>query len=357
MPKLNLSARPATSGVIQGRMKLAHLMTMSEAESEDLARRLEAAPLFGHLAAAGVVTLAEFPGARFAARRFAGYGLRLSGGGLPELVDGNCDLVRLIQRVGQERFEEWYLGAEASSDEERARGCGISVGEARKLREFMDRAFIAGEFEGPAAPAPETVFSAVAGIEIAAGAPVLAFFHRDVWKKRYLVDKDKLGAYLRATPAAEEGEVRQLLSRLELLEQRKSTLYRLLEEILALQAEYLRTGEPARRRPLAQKAVAAKLGVDPSVLNRLISNKSVQLPWGLEAPLATFFPSAKDINRERLCVLAEANPGLTDAALAREMERLYEVRLSRRSIAQYRKELALVGPRRRSDGSVSEIRV
>jgi RNA polymerase sigma-54 factor len=181
----------------------------------------------------------------------------------------------------------------------------------------------------------------VAGIEIEAGAPVLAFFHRDVWKKRYLVNDDKLAAYLRATPAAEEGEVRQLLSRLELLEQRKSTLYRLLEEVLAFQAEYLRTGEPARRQPLAQKAVAAKLDVDPSVLNRLISNKSVQLPWGMEAPLATFFPSAKDINQERLYELAEANPGLTDAALARELERLHGVRLSRRSIAQYRKELAL----------------
>jgi len=65
----------------------------------------------------------------------------------------------------------------------------------------------------------------------------------------------------------------------------------------------------------------------------------------MEAPLATFFPSAKDINRERLYELAEATPGLTDAALARELERLHGVRLSRRSIAQYRKELS---PRTRS---------
>ena len=38
--------------------------------------------------------------------------------------------------------------------------------------------------------------------------------------------------------------------------------------------------------------------------------------------------------------LVEANPGLTDAALACELERLHGVRLARRSITQYRKELS-----------------
>jgi len=113
--------------------------------------------------------------------------------------------------------------------------------------------------------------------------------------------------------------------------------------------EYLRSGDPARRQPLTQRGMAGKLGVDPSVLNRLISNKSVQMPWGLQAPLATFFPSAKDINRERLYVLAGESPGQTDAALARELARVHGVRLSRQSIAQYRKELSM-GECRRGRG-------
>ena len=74
------------------------------------------------------------------------------------------------------------------------------------------------------------------------------------------------------------------------------------------------------------------------------------MPWGLQAPLATFFPSAKDINRERLYVLTGENPGLTDAALARELERVHGVMLSRQSIAQYRKELALGGCNQRVVG-------
>jgi len=349
MAKMSLAPRlgTTTAAVIQGRMKLARLMEMPEADLEDLAKRIEASPLFARLSAAGVLALSEFPAARFAARRCAGYGLRISGGGLPELVDGNCDLVRLMQGMGQERFEEWFLGEKAFSDEERARGCGISVAEARRLREFADRAFIQGEFE-TSAPAPEKVFSAVAGIELEGGQPVLAFFHREIWKKRYRVNQDRLAEYLAAMPRAEAGKVKNLLHRLEIVEQRKTTLYRLLEEVLKSQAEYLRTGDPARRQPLSQRSIAAALEADPSVINRLISNKSVRMPWGMEAPLAAFFPSAKDINRERLYELARANPGWKDEELREEMARSCGVRLSRRSIAQYRKELGLGGHNQRA---------
>lgn len=348
MAKIGLSLRAATrtTAAIQGRMKLARLMEMPEAELEDLARRLEASPLFERLSLAGVLICSEFSAARFAARRFAGYGLRMSGSGLPELVDGNCDLVRLMQGMGQERFEEWFLGERSFSDDERARNCGITVEEARLLREFADRAFIQGEFE-TTAPAPEKVFSAVAGIEIEGGKPVLAFFHREIWKKRYSIKEDRLAEYLAGIPSADAGKVKNLLYRLKAVEQRKTTLYRLLEEVLELQAEYLRTGEPERRRPLMQRGLAAALGVDPSVLCRIISNKSVQMPWGLEAPLSTFFPSAKDIHRERLFGLASANSNWKDEELREEMRRRYGVSLSRRSIAQYRKELGLGGCGRR----------
>ena len=95
-----------------------------------------------------------------------------------------------------------------------------------------------------------------------------------------------------------------------------------------------------------QRSMAAMLDVDPSVLCRLISNKSVQMPWGVETPLATLFPSAKDINRERLYQLASANPAWKDEMLREELKRAYGISLSRRSIAQYRKELGLGGRRK-----------
>jgi hypothetical protein len=340
MAKLRYSQQPAMYMALRGRMMLAQLMELPEAGLESLAQDIEASPLFFRLASARVIISSEFPCARFAARRFAGRSLRLSGSGLPELVDGNCDLARLMQDVGRERFEKWFLGDAPLSDEERARGCGISAEQARKLREFMDRAFILGEFE-TASAAPERVFSAVAGICMESGTPTLAFFHREVWKKSCRIDKERLTECLSTLSADDVGKAKDLVRRLEAMERRKTTLYRLLEEILKVQANYLSTGEPGRRQPLMQRDMAKTLGVDPSVLCRLISNKSVQMPWGLEAPLGVFFPSAKDINRDRLYVLACAQPGLTDAMLTRELERVHGVRLSRRSIAQYRKEFSL----------------
>jgi len=349
MPRGRLAALPRAraAALILGRMKLARLMEMPEGEFADLARRLESSPLFHQLSAAGVVAFSSSPAARLASRRFSGYGLRMSGSGLPELMDGRCDLARLMRFLGQERFAEWFLGDKPVSDEERARGCGITVEEARKLRDLMDRAFIRGEFEGPAPAAPEKVFSAVAGVQLNGERPILSFFHRDIWKRRYRVDQERLDTYLLTTSPAGAARARHLLSRLQIMEQRKTTLYRLLEEALRVQSEYLVSGDPSRRKPLSQKEMAGLLGRDPSVINRLISNKSVQMPWGLEAPLAVFFPSAKDVYREKFCALVEANPGLIDAELSRKMERVYGVRLSRRSIAQYRKELSLEGRRKR----------
>ena len=102
MAKLSFAPRLATKSfaVIQRRMKLDRLMEMPEAELEDLAKRIKASPIFERLSSAGILVATEFPPARFAARRFAGYGERMSGSGLPELMDGNGDLVRLMQAVG-----------------------------------------------------------------------------------------------------------------------------------------------------------------------------------------------------------------------------------------------------------------
>jgi len=98
---------------------------------------------------------------------------------------------------------------------------------------------------------------------------------------------------------------------------------------------------PADRRPLTQESVATRLQTAPSVINRLISNKSIQLPWGLEAPMKTLFPSSKSLMRDRLYDLAIANPLYREKELRHQMARLHGAYLSRQSITQYRKELGL----------------
>lgn len=346
-------ATTLTKPRLQGQMKLARLLEMPERAFEDLVREIEQDDIFRRLLQAGVISLQPYPRARFAARRFDGWEMRACNSGLPDLIDGKGDLARLMLHVGQKRFEDCFLKDGDLSDAQRARLCGISTDEARRLRDYVDRLYVQAEFESPSEhPLPTKYYSAVGGIELEDGRPVLAFFHREIWKGRYRIDEERRAELLNSLPPRETRRVEQLMRRVEILDRRKSTLYRVLEALLEIQAEFLRTGDPDRRRSLTQRALASKLGVAPSVLNCLIGNKSIQLPWGLEAPIRTLIPSAKSLLRDRLYSLALERPNLPDENLRREINRLYAARLSRRSVAQYRQELGLGGCGQRGQGAV-----
>jgi len=341
---MSLGFHTKGSASVHGQMKLARLLEMPEREVSDRVRELEADPLFKRLHEAGVVSFSPFSEARFTARRFGGWGVKTSSEGLGDLIDGQGEIVLLIQRVGQERFEEFFLNDEGRSDAQRAQACGVSLKEAGRLREFVDRVYIRAEFESPAEQAaPAKVFSAVAGIAVEDGKPILSFFHRDIWSKRYGVDERRREELLRGLPPKEARKADKLLRELDFLDRRKTTLYRVLETVLSTQADFLVSGDPEKRRPLTQKDLSDRLDISPSVLNRLISNKSVELPWGLEAAMNVFVPSRKSMMLGRLQELALSDPEMSDERLREKMAELHGVTLSRRSVAQYRKELGLGG--------------
>ena len=336
---LRAAARAAAS--LQGYLKLARLLEAPESELAEAVKRAEATPFFQRLLAERVVRVDPFPKARFAARRFGGWGLRTSSEGLSKLLDGRDELLELIRGIGQEEFEACFLNGEGLTDAERARRCSIRSADCARVRAFLDKVYIQEELEGPAAAAPAKTFSAVAGISVEHGKAVLAFFNRDIWKGRYAVDEARLSELLRRVPPADARRLDALLKRLSHIDRRKSTLYRVLEEVVAEQAAYLVSGDPGARRPFSQKSLAERVESSPSVVNRLIANKSVQLPWGMEAPLKAFLPSAKSLLRDRLHDLAVENPRLSDEDLRRALAEDGGVLLSRRSIAQYRADLGL----------------
>ena len=337
------------SARVHGQMKLARLLELPERDLERRVREIEAGEVFRSLLQAGVIALETPSHARIAARRFAGHGMRTSGEGLPELIDGKGDLAQLMMRVGQELFQECFLGETALPDEARARLCGLTLDEVRRLREYVDRLYVQEQFESAAAsPAPEKTFSAVAGIAIEDGKPILSFFHRDIWNKRYRVDSEKQKAWLGSLAAKAARRADTLLRELDFIDRRKTTLYRVLEALIVEQADFLVAADPERRRPLSQKDLADRLDIAPSVLNRLIANKSVELPWGLESPLGTFVPSRKSMLLGRLHELARKNPELSDEGLRAALKESSGIALSRRSIAQYRKDMGISGRSRRA---------
>jgi DNA-directed RNA polymerase specialized sigma54-like protein len=337
----------AMKQTLHGQLKMAQLAAMPESDFEKLQQELEDNELFSLLKKSGVIRFAEFSRARFAAKQFAGVGLKLSGAGsgIAELVNGQGETVSLIKRIGEEAFERWFLKSEAS-EVEVAGECDLKLEEVRLLRDFVDKAYIQAEFDSTStetATAPAAVFSAVAGIEIEKGEPVLSFFHREIWKGRYSVDDERLSQYLDNVPPSKARAAKSIVGKLGFIEKRKTTLYGLLEILLAEQKNYLKSGDPQIRKPLTQRELSRRLDVHPSVLNRLVSNKSVQLPWGLEAPLDALIPSGKDIGKELLYTLMSEHEGLTDTKMAELMNSMHGIKLSRRSIAQYRKELRFDG--------------
>ncbi len=347
--KLRTSAR--TGLRTQGRIKLARLLESSDATIEGRISEIEADPLFRRLSEAGVLSIQSLPRVRFMARACQGFQLRSTDDGVAELLDGHSGIARLIKRVGRENFEECFLGDEEATDVERARICDISQAEARSLREFVNRLYVRSEFQANESQAePAKVYSSVAGISLENGRPVLNFFNREVWKGRYHRDEARYGELKATLRPREASRIEQFLRQVDLLAFRQTTLHGVLELLIERQADYLASGEPARRRPLTQREVAALLKVAPSTLNHLIGNKSVETPWRFEIPLKTLLPSRKAMLRDKLYDLAIQRPEAGDELLRHELRRLYGATISRPSIIQYRKELGLGGSGRRGLG-------
>jgi len=339
---MHLLTTVKTTPNLAGQLKFAQLLESSEKNFERGVRELEANPLFGLLRQLGVLNVEPYSKARFASRRFTGQELRISSGSSVDLVDGRSDRVRLIESIGQESFETCFLRDESPSDKETAFRCRITLSQVRDLRDFVDKLYVHAEFDHPVQQTPtENTFSAVAAIEIDQGRPVLGFFNREIWKGRYQIHEGRRQEYLESLPHRQAKKTASFLRELEFVDLRKSTLYRILEILIETHATYFSSRNPADRRPLTQQTVAERLQTSPSVVNRLISNKSLQLPWGLETPMKNLFPSSKSLMRDRLFDLASANRLYRDKDLRHHMARLHGAYLSRQSITQYRKELGL----------------
>ena len=250
---MRLRLNTKTGARVHGQMKLARLLESPESELERRIQALESGSVFSRLLESGVVTRQNPEHMRFANRRFAGRALRTSSEGLPELIDGNGDLAKLISSIGQEEFTCVFLGDDGQTDAQRAKLCGINIEDAKRLRQFVDKLYVQQEFEAPSPKAAsEPTFSALASISIEDGKPVLGFFHREIWDRRYLINDERRRDLALDLPARDAKKAEQLLRELEFIDQRKTTLYRVLEAVLETQADYLISGAAgcrSRRKP------------------------------------------------------------------------------------------------------------
>lgn len=140
-------------------------------------------------------------------------------------------------------------------------------------------------------------------------------------------------------------EVEELLN---VLAERRQRLLDLAHFIADHQRDFL-VGKAPRPAPLSRQRVVEALGIPPSTLSRILKQKYADTPVGI-FPLRFFFPtpiasgtvSEDDLRDLFLSIITEEDPHnpFTDDQIATRLS-TYGIRLSRRSVAHYRKKFGI----------------
>jgi RNA polymerase sigma-54 factor len=131
---------------------------------------------------------------------------------------------------------------------------------------------------------------------------------------------------------------------LENLNKRHETIEKILSMIVATQSHFFDSGD-AQLSPLMQINIADELGLHPSTISRAISNKYIQTPKGILV-LKCFCPrdikgsTSKKIKKlvEDIINSEDKRSPLSDEQIADKLD-LSGMKLERRTVAQYRKNL------------------
>ncbi len=126
--------------------------------------------------------------------------------------------------------------------------------------------------------------------------------------------------------------------------ERKNTIEKVVQQIIEVQEDYLKN-EGAALKPLVYREIAQKTGYAESTVSRIVSNKYVQLPYGVYHLKTFFTPKVGDVSANELMMLVKQliesedpkNP-LTDTEIEKKMADMGKP-AARRTVTKYRKKL------------------
>ncbi|MCM2267412.1 MAG: hypothetical protein NDI60_06495 [Elusimicrobiales bacterium] len=330
-------------------LRLFSLLARPEAEFLAAAAELEADPLFARLLAPG-----PGGGAPVVRRRFAGasyaFTLACGDGALASAAERCCAgewladrpaMLALAKRAGQENFSRYFLADAVFDAAAAARACGLSAAQAAALKAFTDAFILAHERVQPA-QLPRQLLRCAALVEAEGGRLTAAYTHPAYLRGAYVINGEELARLLRGgtLSRAEAARVRRLASAAQRVSWRKAGFHRALAALLEEQKDFFLGRGPLK--PFSQRALAARVALDPATVSRLVSARTVRAPWGEEVRLKDLFrpKSAFVIDRIRE-VLGGAAAKRTDAEVAASLKSAYGIKISRRSVNLYRRKAGL----------------
>ena len=159
-------------------------------------------------------------------------------------------------------------------------------------------------------------------------------------------ERYKTGSPLSVKENKEKKQIQDAYQRasmfIEVLRQRQETLFKTMSAIVQCQKAYFMSGDERDLKPLGQQQIADMIGKDVSVVSRAVSNKYVQMPWGVRS-LKSFF--SEDINGasrhevyddlKKLVDAEDKSHPLSDDALCERLKAM-GYKLERRTVAKYR---------------------
>src|SRR5271156_2524163 len=141
------------------------------------------------------------------------------------------------------------------------------------------------------------------------------------------------------------------------IEQRKHTILRVCQSIIARQGDYLTHG-PDALKPMMIKEVAEEVGVHPSTVSRAVANKYVHTPQGVLELRSFFSESVNGPQGSEMSLLSlkrrvkkmiddeDTSHPLTDEQITKKLSD-EGIHVTRRTVAKYREDLRIQSTHRR----------
>jgi DNA-directed RNA polymerase specialized sigma54-like protein len=348
------SVKAAVTSVVKPqlftRLKMVDVLRLSEKELAEIVRETEKDPLFRRLLGWTDPRSRVLRRQRYARTGFAGRLLEIkdeldadSGGmDVAKLLQGREKLVEAIRSMGAEKFETYFLRQDPPAPAaEAALACGVSVETAGEIMDFLLEFSVHAEFFHPskltlgggARP------SCIGKLESdGQGGFVIGFFAPHLSRGRYRIDYD---AWERVrSDGGFTGEERRrastLLNRVEMLNMRSDTFHRVLTEALQSERAFLQSGKTDTRRVLSQRETSRRINVASSTVSRLLSGRSIVLPWGEEILLASLFPQKKEVLKAILEQHRDSHSALSDGQVQRFLLDRYQMKVPRRTVNYWR---------------------
>lgn len=348
---LKMEARTSQRMAMLGRMRMADWIEMPESQFAREIEKIEKDPLFRKLysgtgQAQSIIRRQRWPSSRFSSSLFEMKDQILAKGEpvqIEETLERHTKVVPLIKKIGSEAFERYFLyGEEPLSLEEIASRTGIKTGEAQNIQDFLLEIGAQAEFSLPQRGASIAKnYSCLARLYVEGGETAIEFYSPYWARGLYHVRYEHLNDWKSDGVLSPEERRRlpRLLKRLETVNLRQNTLYRVLECLSKLQFEYLSSQNTDRKFPISLRRLARRLDLAPSTVSRALSGRSVKLPWNEEIPLSDLVPGRRNVMRDIISRWLEKDAQESDSQFAARLRDEYQIRISRRTVNAVRNEL------------------